>query len=45
VKVFEKEIKRKGKPALKSAGPSRRDSKAIAIHVRVCSDVIYPQTA
>ncbi|XP_067254602.1 lisH domain-containing protein ARMC9 isoform X1 [Chanodichthys erythropterus] len=31
-KVFEKEIKRKGKPALKSAGPSRRDSKAIAIH-------------
>ncbi|XP_048025432.1 lisH domain-containing protein ARMC9 isoform X1 [Megalobrama amblycephala] len=30
--VFEKEIKRKGKPALKSAGPSRRDSKAIAIH-------------
>ncbi|XP_026053634.1 lisH domain-containing protein ARMC9 isoform X2 [Carassius auratus] len=32
VKVFEKEVRRKGKPVLKSAGHSRRDSKTIAIH-------------
>ncbi|KAF4097978.1 hypothetical protein G5714_021986 [Onychostoma macrolepis] len=31
-KVFEKEVKRKGKPVLKSAGHSRRDSKIIGIH-------------
>ncbi|XP_073691939.1 lisH domain-containing protein ARMC9 isoform X4 [Garra rufa] len=31
-KVFEKEVRRKGKPALKSAGHSRRDSKIIGIH-------------
>lgn len=32
VKVFEKEIKRKGKPALKTSGSSRRASKTIIIH-------------
>uniref|UniRef100_A0A8C1MQJ2 LisH domain-containing protein ARMC9 n=1 Tax=Cyprinus carpio TaxID=7962 RepID=A0A8C1MQJ2_CYPCA len=31
-RVFEKELKRKGKPALRSAGHSRRDSSAIVIH-------------
>uniref|UniRef100_A0A8C2JFY9 LisH domain-containing protein ARMC9 n=1 Tax=Cyprinus carpio TaxID=7962 RepID=A0A8C2JFY9_CYPCA len=31
-RVFEKELKRKGKPALRSAGHSRRDSRAIVIH-------------
>ncbi|XP_050950853.1 lisH domain-containing protein ARMC9 isoform X3 [Labeo rohita] len=31
-RVFEKEVKRKGKPALKSAGHSRRDSKIIGVH-------------
>ncbi|XP_057181405.1 lisH domain-containing protein ARMC9 isoform X2 [Triplophysa rosa] len=32
VKVFEKEIKSKGKPALKTSGSSCRDSKIIIIH-------------
>uniref|UniRef100_A0A672LY46 LisH domain-containing protein ARMC9 n=1 Tax=Sinocyclocheilus grahami TaxID=75366 RepID=A0A672LY46_SINGR len=32
VKVFEKEVRRKGKPVLKSAGHSRRHSKTIGIH-------------
>uniref|UniRef100_A0A8C1XC81 LisH domain-containing protein ARMC9 n=1 Tax=Cyprinus carpio TaxID=7962 RepID=A0A8C1XC81_CYPCA len=32
VKVFEKEARRKGKPVLRSAGHSRRDSKTIGIH-------------
>uniref|UniRef100_A0A8C1QEQ9 LisH domain-containing protein ARMC9 n=1 Tax=Cyprinus carpio TaxID=7962 RepID=A0A8C1QEQ9_CYPCA len=32
VKVFEKEARRKGKPVLRSAGHSRRDSKTISIH-------------
>uniref|UniRef100_A0A8C2GNC1 LisH domain-containing protein ARMC9 n=1 Tax=Cyprinus carpio TaxID=7962 RepID=A0A8C2GNC1_CYPCA len=36
-RVFEKELKRKGKPALRSAGHSRRDSRAIVIHVRLTS--------
>ncbi|XP_077058664.1 lisH domain-containing protein ARMC9 isoform X1 [Siphateles boraxobius] len=31
-RVFEKEIKRKGKPALKSSGASRRDSRIVIIH-------------
>ncbi|XP_056304173.1 lisH domain-containing protein ARMC9 isoform X1 [Danio aesculapii] len=31
-RTFEKEVKRKGKPALKSAGASRRDSKTIGIY-------------
>nr|XP_055073548.1 lisH domain-containing protein ARMC9 isoform X2 [Misgurnus anguillicaudatus] len=32
VKVFEKEMKRKGKPALKTSDSSRRDSKILIIH-------------
>ncbi|XP_051550406.1 lisH domain-containing protein ARMC9 isoform X2 [Myxocyprinus asiaticus] len=32
VKVFEKEVKCKGKPALKTSSPSPRDSKTILIH-------------
>ncbi|KAK7127168.1 hypothetical protein R3I94_018377 [Phoxinus phoxinus] len=31
-RVFEKELKRKGKPALKSSGASRRDSRTIITH-------------